>query len=188
MASTFRCALRTPHITPIRTSFVDTYQRKLTFLPVTFNLCLMALSKIVSLCLIWVSTIFILISCPLLHILIILNWRVVESSFYRLTIFWSRGAVRTFMGDSSSRQPFNASDAWRTLVGFVSEWGRRFVSCAFFLLYITRVLLLIPLFQPCWYFERESSSPLLLSALLIRHLLLTLSFLRPLLPPRLIHL
>ena len=108
MTSAFRCALLTPPIAPIRTLYVDTYLRKLTVLPVTVSLCLMALSKTVSLCLIWVSTFFIFISCPLLHILVVLNWRVVEVSFYWLTIFWSRGAGKSFIGDSSSRQPFNA--------------------------------------------------------------------------------
>ena len=123
MALSLRCALQTHHIAPIRALFVDTYQRKLMVLPVTISLCLVALSKTVSLCHLWVSTLFILISCPLLHILVVLDWRVMESSFYWLTIFWSRRAGKSFMGSSSSRQSFNASDTWRALVGFVSGQG-----------------------------------------------------------------
>ena len=54
LASTLRCVLQTPYI-----SFIDTYQWKLTILHVTVNLCLMALSETISLCLICVSIIFI---------------------------------------------------------------------------------------------------------------------------------
>ena len=40
MALVFWCALLTPFTTPIRSSLVDTYQWKLTILPVTVSLCL----------------------------------------------------------------------------------------------------------------------------------------------------
>ena len=52
MVSAFRCVLRTPYSAPIKTPFVDFYQRKLTVLYITINLYLTVLTKTISLCLI----------------------------------------------------------------------------------------------------------------------------------------
>ena len=86
-----------------------------------------------------------------------------ELSFHWLTIFWFRGARRSFMGDSSSHHSFNTSNTWRVLVGSASGRRRHFVFRAFFLLYIWCILLLISSISTLLIFERESSSPSLSS-------------------------
>ena len=145
MASALKCALQTPFSTPIRSSFADLCQWKLMVLRVAFSLCLTAR-----------STTFILISYPLLHIFVALNWWVMELIFFFfnwLTIFWSMGAGKLFMGDSSSRHSINAGTRGAFLLA----------------LFLTRALLRLPrTFSPIYTLPPSPHSPISTLLILLR--------------------
>ena len=112
----------------------------------------------------WVYPIFCHINCPLLHNLIILDWRVME---FCLITFLGLEKREDYLEDSSSRDTFNARYTCRASVGPVSDEGVGSSSACFFSLYIWRISLIFSI-SSLLIFERESSSPLILSI----HLLL----------------
>ena len=97
MASALRYALRTPYSASIRSPFVDTYQWKLTVLPVIVNLCL-SMSK-------HYFYPYQLSPTPYPRHFKLTGYGVM---FLLVNYLWSRGVGKLFMGDSSSRHSFNA--------------------------------------------------------------------------------
>ena len=110
-----------------------------------------------------VSSTFCHINCPLLHNLVILDWVVVSC----LITFLGPKKREDYLEDSSSRDTFNARYMCRASVGPVSDEGVALSSACFFSLYIWRISLIFSI-SSLLIFERESSSPLILSI----HLLL----------------
>ena len=121
--------------------------------------------------LLWVSPIFCHISCPLLHNLVVLDWRVVE---FFLIIFLGPEKREDYLEDSSGYDTYTC----RASVGPVFDEGVTSSSTHFFSLYIWCISLIFSI-SSLLIFKRESPSPLISS---IRPLLPSLypsSFLRP---------
>ena len=112
----------------------------------------MSSPQIVSLFLLWVSFIFCNISYPLLHNLVVLDWRVVEFCLITLLSLKKR---EYYLEDSSSRDTFNALDTCRISVGLVSDKGVA-SSFARFSTYIYVASSSFSPFHPCW-FSREKA-------------------------------
>ena len=97
MVSAIRYALRTPYSAPIRSSFVNTYQGKLTVLLVTVSLCL-SMSK----------HYFYPYQRPPTPYPCCFKLTGYEVKFLLVNYLLVQGAGKSFMGDSSSRHSFNA--------------------------------------------------------------------------------
>ena len=80
--------------------------------------------------LILVSTIFILISCPLLHILVTLNWRVIELSFLLVNYPLVQGG-ESHLWATPQAAIIKCSDTCCIPISFASGQGRHFVFRAF---------------------------------------------------------
>ena len=100
----------------------------------------------------WVYPIFCHINCPLLHNLIILDWRVME---FCLITFLGLEKREDYLEDSSSRDTFNAPDTCRASVGSVSDESVASSSARFFTLYIYGASSSFPLFHLCWFLREK---------------------------------
>ena len=122
-----------------------------------------------------VSPIFCHISCPLLHNLVVLDWRVVE---FFLIIFLGPEKREDYLEDSSGYDTFNALYTCRASVGPIFYEGVASSSACFFSLYIWCIFLIFPI-SSLPIFERESPLPLIPSIHLLLSSLYLSSVLRP---------